>query len=1295
MSLWAGSVAGFPKFITVEIKTGFPEPESANTDLGQQDRRFSALVGLFCSCPVGKILGLNWRAHRGLGIVSLFPFAANFANLDALGVKRFDTGSRCFKLYFSEQGRTVGPFQQFRLRHHLDGANRGMTEPTFRLRTDGGLSKQYTLKRLRDKLSAGVVDDAAQCTADGGASWVPLGELIANSGSVATAETPEDPVNSESASIAHSETTVDEFGDNNKPGDNKPGDNGDSDNDGDLLRGQSRRLRRLPAGSGSGRLAKLRAARDANRKSGDTITSPEDLIGVSLASDRYKIVGRLGKGSMAYVLRAFDSRLLTDVVVKVPKPEKMTDGDIRDRFKRESQLLVQLSHPHVVKVLDVGEYNELPYVVMQLLSGGTLTDRINDKSNHSKGMAPESLKSWLREVARALDFCYRKGMVHRDVKPANILFDEDENAYVSDFGLTKIMYGDHDNIDPSETAAGIVLGTPNYISPEVVLGRKYDGRADQYSLGITVYHSLFGRAPMQGDNATATMINQTQKHLQLLSEIRSDVPRELALAVRKSIEKDPEKRFDTNEEFADAVLEGLRAPLGKTTVAAPVRTTDRPAAARASSPSSQSSTRQRRAGRKSTSSRSGGTVPAAAPPETADWLDMTSDPAIDDALPPRAGKPKAARSKKSQRKGGTQILGQQINPKLVIILAAGICILLLSLLVRWLMSSEYTPPTVPGDTVTDSAELNPGVDGTSGAINVATEPSAADNSGSATSGNRGKAAAAGPSTAATVSSSASGQARATATPPDAATDSAAAMADPATMGAADGQQAAVTFAAETPAPGSIPESAMASSPGTAASATVSAPAKQQVVRKPSLQASDLTIPFESGENLTAGPPDCPVMVVGRKVWNKASRLASVTLESDYPRQASAALSADGRLFATATKPPHQPNTDVVVWDTGTGKRLFTAKVDQGRYTDTILVSASTLQVGGRSSYELLSWDSQTGKERQAVQLPEAKFSRGNTALSHNGEVIATVSNDRLGVIKASDGTIVGPMQTPGDKPRTGGSRPSSSRPNQGANAPVYDSLVSLSFSPDDRELAGLATFPQPRILCWNARGELTLDKAVAVPAPQPDRDALQWFPDGTCWLVAGRIFDRDTGRIVVSAARNPRQQFVVYDDRHLCGTFASAPGKLSVREIPWDQIRASVARLGDPDAAWVSPNKPVGLDVQIDGVDAEVQSIIRRAIVRRLAEDGLRTAPEGTDAVFQVTGNAGSGEITIVLAVSAKPVWQTSIENRHDLGPNFSTADEASRKQVLDDLTAKTAALATPYFVPKNKTLTVLPLQMH
>ena len=376
--------------------------------------------------------------------------------------------------------------------------------------------------------------------------------------------------------------------------------------------------------------------------------TPKDFIGISLAAGRYRVKSQLGQGSMAYVFLAADSRLETDVVVKVPKPEKFTTHDFRDRFKKECQLLVRFSHPHVVGVLDVGEYEKLPYVVMQLLSGGSLADLLQKESNDKGQMQPEFLKTWLPGVARALDFCARKGMIHRDVKPANILFDGERNPYVSDFGLSKVMYGDHTDLNSSETAAGAVLGTPNYVAPEIVMGKDYDGRADQYSLGISVYHTLLGRPPMQGANATATMINQTTRQLQLLSDIRSDVPRELALAIRKSIDKKPANRFESCEEFSEAALESLRAPTTKdvsSTAAAPsLPATKKKRKKSAGTTSSQSSARK-----KKKSNRSGRTnVPASHP--DLEWLDLAGEDSSQSYLPPKKGKGRAGRSKKKTKK---------------------------------------------------------------------------------------------------------------------------------------------------------------------------------------------------------------------------------------------------------------------------------------------------------------------------------------------------------------------------------------------------------------------------------------------------------------------------------------------------------------------------------------------------------------------------------------------------------------------------------------------------------------------
>lgn len=287
------------------------------------------------------------------------------------------------------------------------------------------------------------------------------------------------------------------------------------------------------------------------------LLDPEFLIGAALAEGRFKVVARIGAGSMALVYRAFDHRLETEVVIKVPRKEKLLDPSLKERFRRESRLLVQLQHPHIVRILDIGVHGTLPYVVMQYLSGGCLLDRMQTKEGKPTAMRIDSIRTWLPSVAKALDFAHQMQVVHRDVKPANILFDEHNNAFLSDFGLTKMMYGEPDEGAADDTGAGLVVGTPNFVAPEIVLGRDYDGRADQYSLAITVYNALIGTPPMLGKSPSATMVNQTRRVLPLLNEIRKAVPADTAAAVARALLKKPEERFRTCVEFADAAIAGL------------------------------------------------------------------------------------------------------------------------------------------------------------------------------------------------------------------------------------------------------------------------------------------------------------------------------------------------------------------------------------------------------------------------------------------------------------------------------------------------------------------------------------------------------------------------------------------------------------------------------------------------------------------------------------------------------------------------------------------------------------------
>ncbi len=257
---------------------------------------------------------------------------------------------------------------------------------------------------------------------------------------------------------------------------------------------------------------------------------------------------------MGHVFRAFDTRLATDVVIKVPTDKRLADPEFHQRFLQESRLLTQLSHPRIVKILDVGEHQGVPYFVMPYIDGGNLLDRLRDKEGKQRKLSPQTLNGWLRGIAQALDSMHKRGFIHRDVKPANILFDAHDHAYLADFGLSKLL-DDNDGANCGLTAANAVVGTPNYVAPELVLARKdYDGRVDQYSLAVTVYEALAGKAPFEGGSPTATMVNQTTKHPKLLNEANAEVPEGLASAVRMAMSKRPWRRFENCTAFADAVL---------------------------------------------------------------------------------------------------------------------------------------------------------------------------------------------------------------------------------------------------------------------------------------------------------------------------------------------------------------------------------------------------------------------------------------------------------------------------------------------------------------------------------------------------------------------------------------------------------------------------------------------------------------------------------------------------------------------------------------------------------------------
>jgi len=262
---------------------------------------------------------------------------------------------------------------------------------------------------------------------------------------------------------------------------------------------------------------------------------------------RYSVSHRIGDGGMATVYYAMHTALDRAVVLKVLHPHLARDGDMRERFRREAETAAQLVHPHVCGIIDFGMTDRHVYTVMPYLSRGTLGDRISGK----RTVLPERAAAIGAQVASALDYAHRHGVVHRDIKPDNILFDEDEHAVVTDFGIATAHFRGR------MTGTGHVMGTPHYMSPEQARGRLLDGRSDLYTLGVVLYEALVGFVPFDG----ADIYSISTKHLTELAVspdvVDSRVPSALASVVMRCLAKEPAARYQRGNDLADALLQYL------------------------------------------------------------------------------------------------------------------------------------------------------------------------------------------------------------------------------------------------------------------------------------------------------------------------------------------------------------------------------------------------------------------------------------------------------------------------------------------------------------------------------------------------------------------------------------------------------------------------------------------------------------------------------------------------------------------------------------------------------------------
>jgi serine/threonine protein kinase len=267
---------------------------------------------------------------------------------------------------------------------------------------------------------------------------------------------------------------------------------------------------------------------------------------------RYSLERELGRGGMGIVYLARELRLARPVAIKVlPRALAHARPELRERFVREAQMAAQLSHPHIVPIHHVDEAGDFVFFVMTFIDGETLGERLRTRGP----LTPNDAARMLREIGWALAYAHLRGIVHRDVKPDNILLERDSGrALVTDFGIAGA------SSSPTTADEQYVRGTVHYLSPEQASGEPVDGRSDIYSLGVVGYLALTGQLPFDGDTAASVMVAHLSKRAAPMSRIAPGVPRRLADAVERCLEKSPDDRWPSGERFADAVHAAFEGP---------------------------------------------------------------------------------------------------------------------------------------------------------------------------------------------------------------------------------------------------------------------------------------------------------------------------------------------------------------------------------------------------------------------------------------------------------------------------------------------------------------------------------------------------------------------------------------------------------------------------------------------------------------------------------------------------------------------------------------------------------------
>ncbi|HSA56053.1 MAG TPA: serine/threonine-protein kinase [Gemmatimonadaceae bacterium] len=271
---------------------------------------------------------------------------------------------------------------------------------------------------------------------------------------------------------------------------------------------------------------------------------PETSLLRRATGGRYRVLRRMGSGGMAHVYQALHAVLERPLVIKVLHSHLARDPEMRERFRREAEAASQLVHPHICAILDYGALGDTVYIVMPYLAGGSLADVLT----RDRTVPPAAAAAVCGQIATALDYAHRRGIVHRDVKPDNVLFDEDGHALLTDFGIATARF--HARL----TKTGRAMGTPHYMSPEQAMGKMVDGRSDLYAVGVMLYEMLLGFPPFDGADSYSVGYKQVHEAAVAPDVIDSRIPPALSAIAMKCLAKGAADRYQSGFALADALL---------------------------------------------------------------------------------------------------------------------------------------------------------------------------------------------------------------------------------------------------------------------------------------------------------------------------------------------------------------------------------------------------------------------------------------------------------------------------------------------------------------------------------------------------------------------------------------------------------------------------------------------------------------------------------------------------------------------------------------------------------------------